>query len=203
MSLKTTILMVRHGDVPGIKPARFRGRRDLDLSPEGEAQAQAAAGRVARDFHIDALYASPLKRCQQTAARLAEATGLGVETLEGLIDVDYGDWTWRTHDEVAAEQPDAFNLWHGTPDLMRFPGGDSLADFAAAAMAAMGEAAARHPGGCVALVTHDAVVRALVIEAMGLPLRLYHRLKVAPGSLSALAVGGEAELVKLNDTGHL
>ncbi len=208
MSAETTLILLRHGEVEGIKPARFRGRRDVPLSADGEAQAQAAAQRLARRSvlggGIDAIYASPLVRCQQTASHVSQTTGLTPTTLPGLIDIDYGDWTWREHAEIAREAPDAWRVWKQAPELARFPGGESLQDLAARATGALRQVLEAHTGGTLVLVTHDAVVRVLVIETMGLGLNLYHRLKVAPASLSELCLPENAfELVRLDDTGHL
>jgi phosphoserine phosphatase len=202
--MSTRVLLIRHGDVEGIKPARFRGRRDVPLSTLGERHVEAAARRIAREWRIEALYASPLQRCLATAAQISSTTGVEVHPLEGLLDIDYGDWTWRTHEEAAREQPDAWKIWRETPDEMRFPGGESLAEMTERATAAMRTATEATPNGCIALVTHDAVVRALVIEQMGLSLRLYHRLTVAPASISELDLARSGpELVRLSDTGHV
>jgi broad specificity phosphatase PhoE len=35
--------------------------------------------------------------------------------MEGLIDLDYGTWQMRTHDEIRVTDPDAFKLWHSAP----------------------------------------------------------------------------------------
>ena len=202
--MSTRVLLIRHGDVEGLAPARFRGRRDVPLSALGEHHVEAASRRVARDWRIEALYASPLQRCLATAARIAAATGVEARPLEGLVDIDYGDWTWRTHEEVAREQPEAWKVWHETPDEMRFPGGESLADMAERATDALRTVSEAAPNGCIALVTHDAVVRALVIQSMGLSLRLYHRLTVAPASISELdLVHAGPGVVRLSDTGHI
>ena len=200
----TTVLLIRHGDVEGIKPARFRGRRDVPLSALGERHVVAAAQRIARDWRVEALYASPLQRCLATAAQISNTTGVEVRPLEGLLDIDYGDWTWRTHEDVAREDPQAWKIWRETPDEMRFPGGESLADMAERATGALRTVSERAPNTCIALVTHDAVVRALVVQAMGLSLRLYHRLTVAPASVSELALERAGpDLVRLSDTGHI
>ncbi|HEY3811897.1 MAG TPA: histidine phosphatase family protein [Caulobacteraceae bacterium] len=202
--MSTRVLLIRHGDVEGLKPARFRGRRDIPLSALGERHVAACAARIARDWRITALYASPLQRCLKTAAFISQATQVEVQPLEGLLDLDYGDWTWRTHDEIEREQPDAWRLWHETPDEMRFPGGESLADMAERATGALRTVADAAPDGCIAFVTHDAVVRALVIQSLGISLRLYHRLTVAPASISELDLArGGPGLVRLSDTGHI
>ena len=51
--------------------------------------------------------------------------------MDGLMDLGYGAWQMRTQDEVKAEAPDAFRLWHSAPYLVRFPGGESLQDLVA------------------------------------------------------------------------
>ena len=43
----TRILLMRHGHVEGIQPARFCGRADLRLTPRGFAEADAVAQRIA------------------------------------------------------------------------------------------------------------------------------------------------------------
>jgi probable phosphoglycerate mutase len=198
----TTVLLIRHGEVEGIVPARFRGRRDVPLSGKGERQAKDVARRVGRNWRVDALWASPLQRCQAVAAKVARATGAAPRTVEDLIDIDYGDWTWRTHEDVARTEPAAWRLWRETPELMTFPNGEGLAGLLARAAAVLEQAA--KTGGCVAMVTHDAMVRALAIQAMALSPRLYHRLEIEPCSVSELELSAEgAVLVRLDDTGHL
>lgn len=79
--------LLRHGEVhnpDGILYGRLPGYRLSDL---GERQAQAAAEWLAqRD--IGYLVCSPLQRAQQTAAPLAAATGLHVDTDDRLIEAD-------------------------------------------------------------------------------------------------------------------
>jgi len=73
---------------------------------------------------VDAVYSSPLERCQETAAVVADAKGLKVQTLEDLGEVRYGDWTGRSLKELAREP-----LWkvvQATPSAARFPEGESL-----------------------------------------------------------------------------
>src|SRR5436190_10245607 len=127
----TRLLLTRHGHVEGIKPARFRGRAELALTPTGLAQAEAVAKRIARQWKPVAIYTSGLQRCVVTGARIGAAAGAPASVIDGLMDLDYGSWQMRTHGEVEAEAPDAFWLWHTAPHLVRFPGGESLQDLVA------------------------------------------------------------------------
>src|SRR5262245_162076 len=78
------IFLVRHAE-PDWTPD---GRSVLDpgLTPFGVAQAAAVAKRLTGE-RLEAIYASPYRRSQQTAASLAEATGLCVETVPGLAEI--------------------------------------------------------------------------------------------------------------------
>lgn len=53
----------------------------------------------------------------------------------------------RTQDEIAAEQPELFRLWHGAPHLRRFPRGESLQDLVARTSDALRTVLARMPAG--------------------------------------------------------
>ena len=88
----TTIILVRHGHIEGISPARFRGRADLVLTAEGRRQAHATARRIQASWTPAALYSSPLSRCRATAEAIARTVGLSPDPLEDLIDIDYGEW---------------------------------------------------------------------------------------------------------------
>jgi probable phosphoglycerate mutase len=63
----TLVLLVRHGQTPTTGttlPGRARG---LHLADSGIAQAEAAAGRIAKLSKVSAIYASPLERTRETA----------------------------------------------------------------------------------------------------------------------------------------
>ena len=69
----TLFLLVRHGLTPTtgkILPGRAPG---LHLAESGQAQAKAAAVRIAALDRVDAVYASPLERARETAAPIADA----------------------------------------------------------------------------------------------------------------------------------
>ncbi len=72
----TRILLTRHGNVEGIKPARFRGRAELELTERGLGQADALGRRIAANWKPVAVFTSPLQRCVLTGARIAAACGI-------------------------------------------------------------------------------------------------------------------------------
>ncbi len=71
----------------------------MNLSAHGRAQAGALA-RFLRRTALDAIYASPMKRVQQTLAPLVKNGAPKPVILPGLREVDFGDWTGFNWDEV-------------------------------------------------------------------------------------------------------
>ena len=198
------LLLTRHGHVDGIKPARFRGRAELELTATGLAQAEALAQRLARQWKPVAIYTSGLQRCVVTGATIAAATGAPAAVMDSLMDLDYGAWQMRTHDEVRAEAPDAFKLWHTAPHLMRFPGGESLQDLVARTSDALRSVIARHPADSVVMVGHDSVNRALLLQLLDQPLAAYWKLAQDPCCLNEILIEGDkVQVLRINDTSHL
>jgi probable phosphomutase (TIGR03848 family) len=192
------LLLLRHA-VTEHTGARLSGwTPGLHLSEEGQRQAKELAGRL-EPVPVDALYASPLERCQETAAAVAEAKGLDVETLEDIGEVRYGDWTGRALKELGREP-----LWkvvQSSPSAARFPEGESLFEMQARAVLAIERLREAHPRQTVAVCSHADVIKALTCHYLGMHLDLFQRVVVSPASVTAFAFGAGPYLVRLNDTG--
>jgi probable phosphoglycerate mutase len=200
----TKILLVRHGHVEGIRPERFRGRADLALTAEGRTDAERTARRIASAWRPLAVYTSPLSRCVATGAAIASACGIPSCTLDGLMDIDYGAWQFKTFEEARAADPNLFAAWFATPHLIRFPGGESLQDLVARTSDALRHALAHHDGATIVLVGHDSVNRALLLQLLDQPLSAYWRLAQSPGCINEIDIaGGRVEILRINETRHL
>jgi broad specificity phosphatase PhoE len=210
----TRLILIRHGQTawnasPNMASAthageeRFRGRTDLPLDDNGQAQAIALADRLERE-PMEALYASPLLRTQQTLAPLSGKKGLPVQPKEGLLDISYGRFQGLTYSEAAAAHPEPYSLWRTTPSQVRFPGGERLADVQARIVALLQELPCRHPQGTVALASHQIVNKVAACTLLGLDLDQIWRIQQDPGSMNVFQqVDGVWHTLGLNDTCHL
>lgn len=105
------LLLVRHGQSTWNAIGRWQGQADPPLSEEGEAQAEAASAALA-DMGLGAVLSSNLQRARQTAEIIAPRLGLGpVELVTGLREVDVGDWSGLTREEIVARWPEAGAAW--------------------------------------------------------------------------------------------
>jgi probable phosphomutase (TIGR03848 family) len=195
------LLLVRHAltDATG---KRLSGTTPgIHLSEEGRRQARALAERMA-GLSLQAIYASPLERCVETAEAVAAPHGLPVIRLPAVQEVGYGAWTGRSLAQLTRTK-----LWRvvqTTPSAVRFPDGEAMGDVQLRAVSALRSLAERHPGGRVAVVTHADVIRMAIADLAGVHLDLFQRLVVSPASVSAVAMdGGPPRILRVNDTGDL
>jgi probable phosphoglycerate mutase len=182
----TRILLVRHGHVEGIDPERFRGRADVPLTAVGRQQARSAAVFIAARWKPVLVYTSPLQRCVETGQQIASVCEVPSRVMDGLTDVHYGLWQWKTRAEVQAQWPEALERWFVAPHLVRFPEGESLQDLTARLADALRMLLEQHPGDTVVLVGHYSGIRALLVQALALPLSAYWRVTHDPGCVSEL-----------------
>jgi len=200
----TRIILVRHGHVDWLAPERFRGRADLALSDLGRRQAQAAAHYIAATWQPEAIYTSPLGRCRDTAAAIAAPFQLQPHPIDGLLDIDYGEWQGLTREEAGARWPNETQTWFRAPHLARIPGGETLAGLLSRATAGLLDILRRHPEGTVVLVSHDSVNRVLLLFALELPLSRYWHLRQEPCAVNEIFfANGSFVIGSINETQHL
>lgn len=200
----TKIILTRHGHVDGISPLRFRGQTELSLTPRGRAQVIATAARIAARWQPHAVYTSPLGRCVATGEAIAKACGVWCESIEDLIDFNYGAWQWLTVDEVGVAWPDLLAGWYATPHLVRFPEGDALQDLVARTANAIRFILERHPDDVVVMVGHETANRAILLQLLDQPLSAYWRLAQEPCAINEIEItDGRVRVDCVNDVSHL
>ncbi|MBI3878506.1 MAG: histidine phosphatase family protein [Verrucomicrobia bacterium] len=169
--LPTRLFLLRHGEVEERYHRIFGGSRiDMNLSAHGHAQATKLAAWVKQHAQLDAAYVSPMIRAQQTFAPLGETTGLGLTTLDGLHEVDFGDWTGLSWEGVHAKFGISAFDWLKEMERNGFPGGESTAHLRARIEPCLQQILREQPGKSVALVCHGGIVRMLVALLLDLPL---------------------------------
>ena len=199
-----TILLVRHGQNDWVKQKRLAGWIDgVHLDETGHKQAQGVAARLAH-LPISAVYSSPLTRCRETAAYIAEALQLEVEELPPIGEVRYGEWEGAEIEKLAKEKS-----WYAVqhyPSRFRFPGGEALREVQARAVQALEEVALRHDNrAMVVAVSHADLIKLVLAHYLGIHIDLFQRIIISPASVSVLALmdNGVVRVVRMNDDGPL
>lgn len=192
------LLLLRHATTDHTGKRLSGWTPGIHLGSKGTEEARALAERLA-PVELHAVYSSPLERCQETAAAVAEPRGLKVGLVEDLGEVRYGDWTGKELGELAKT-----DLWRTVqlhPSGARFPGGESLHEMQTRAVAACERLRAEHPDQTVAVCSHADVIKAVVAHYLGMHLDLFQRLVVTTASVTALGFGPVPYLLRLGDSG--
>ena len=187
----TRFLLIRHAAIDGLGE-RIAGRMPVALNTFGREQAGRLARRLAGDS-IDAVYSSPQLRTTETAAMLAMALRLKIQVAVELDEVDFGDWTGKTYDELhAVPLWRAFNMLRSST---RIPRGEMLLETQARIVALMDRLCGAHPGRTVALVTHGDPIRLALAHQLGMPVDFLLRFEIGPASVSAVELHAETPRV--------
>lgn len=202
-----TFVLLRHGETPLTPEKRFSGSggTDPELSATGRDQAARAAVHFAALGTVQEIVSSPLRRCRETAAAVAERLGLDVRIEDGLRESDFGAWEGLTFGEVRERYEDDLTAWLADPETAPTGGGESFAEVADRVAAARDRLTARYAGRTVLLVTHVTPIKTLVRLALEAPARSMFRMELSAASISTVAYYGDgnASVRLLNDTSHL
>ncbi len=193
----TTVLCIRHAltDAVGVRlTSRAPG---VPLSDVGQRQAQQLRERL-RGVPLAAVYSSPLERAVATAEPLARDRMQPVHIVEGLTEVDFGEWTGLTFAELEPKPEwQHFNRDRSTAVV---PGGETPAGVQRRIIATLSTLSSAHPGETIAAVSHGDVIRNAVLYAAATPLSLWHRFDISPASITALVfTDGEPRLLTVNE----
>lgn len=203
----TTFVLLRHGETALTPEKRFSGSggTDPELSAAGLRQAHAAAELMAERRTLQGIVTSPMRRCRETAAAVAERTGLEAHVEEGLREADFGAWEGLTFAEVRERHPEDLEKWLASTEARPTGGGESFATVAERVAVAREELLERWAGKTVLLVTHVTPVKTFVRLALGAPPESLFRMELSAACLSVIAYysDGNASVRLLNDTGHL
>lgn len=140
------------------------------------------------------IVASPRQRAQQTAAYVAEACGISVQTEPALDECDFGSWTGMSFE--ALENADQWKLFNQFRSAARAPGGESLSDVQYRSVQGLLKLHSEQTAQPIAIVTHADVIRSILAFFCGTPLDLLLRFAIDPASISIVDIADHGPLVR-------
>jgi broad specificity phosphatase PhoE len=174
LSRSTRVILLCHGSTAATRAARFPADEPL---LEGEA---GKAGELASS--ILATGASILSSPAHCARQTAEIFGQDFEVDRRLADLNVGDWSGRALSDIAASAPGSIKKWTTECGFVP-PGGESIVALLQRTADWMADNLGR--GGQILAVTHRAVCRAAVVNALGAPPDAFWKIDIdAPGLVS-------------------
>lgn len=174
----TDVYIIRHADaLPGAETVIPGGTYDdQPLSHLGQQQAQ-ALGAYWASTTFAALYATPLRRTQETAQPLAQAQNADIRIEPDLREVELAGFLSEFADGTSAEEHAAV-LRRRNAEIIRLvtaagqwsaiPGAEPGDAFRARVVSAVDRLAAAHAGQRIALFTHGGVINVFLAAVLGI-----------------------------------
>jgi len=202
----STLLLVRHGETPWNNTARVQGWAPVALSERGQDQADRLAARLAREYSVDRLISSDLRRTVETARPIGRAVDCELTTDCRWRERNFGCLQGLSYGELFLGHPEftlsevGYQAAEATPE-----GGESLIDQRTRVLAAFealrGELAADET---VVVVTHGGPLYIITGRIHGFDIEATI-LEQSQGNcgLNEIHDDGELTIRRENDCSHL
>ena len=165
----TRLFLIRHAEVEARYQGVFGGAIDMDLSPRGRQQALALAGYL-RLISFDAVYASPMKRVQQTLAPVA-ANGIPSPIVRPEFrEMDFGIWTGLAWEETQTRFGISAWSWLDQIEAGAIPKAENGATVRARVEPPLHSLLRSHSGQSIAIFCHGGIIRVILSILLQLPL---------------------------------
>ena len=196
----TRLLLIRHAEVEERYQHVFGGRIDMEISPRGHQQAAALAQYLKRE-RIDALFASPMKRVQQTLSPYASNGAPKAVVLPDLREVDFGDWTGHGWEAVQTKFGASAYCWIEQLDCGGIANAENIVAYRERIGGALATIRQSPPGATVAVFCHGGVIRMMLALLLDVPFPKTNGFAVDYASVSEVALKpGRNEIQLLNFT---
>ena len=180
---ETFLWLIRHAEVEPRYHSIFGGRIDMDLSDRGRDQAAALADYL-RGKPLSALYASPMRRVQQTLAPILARQELKTTVLSELREVDFGDWTGLSWEEVRSKFGVSAFEWLTQLECNGIANAECAKDLRARLEPCLRQVLNRHHGEQVAILCHGGVIRMLLSILLNWPFPTFAPVEIDYASIT-------------------
>ena len=187
----TQLYLIRHGEVEETYHKVFGGSRiDMGLSPHGLHQAEALDTWLA-DTKLDAVYASPMKRVQQTMAPLLARRSVTPTIMNDLREIDFGDWTGHTWDGIQKHFGISAFDWLEVLESTGVPNGESARHLVERVRPCLLAVLQANPHRTAAIVCHGGIIRVILSLLLELPLMKMAHFNIEYASVTVVEINPE------------
>jgi len=194
--LKTTLYLIRHGEVKNPKKVEYLRLPGFELSQKGRAQVLSLSKKI-KDKKISLIYASPLLRAKETAEIISENIAknkVPIRYSNKLLEADYKKWQGLKMSEVDKKEIEKL---HKNPVRYSATLGESLSCIQKRVVEDIFEIAKKNRGKNIAVVFHaDPIIAArLFFEKKSFD--DYKRMEVRYASVTSIILDDTLECEKV------
>ncbi len=187
------LILVRHGEILSNINKVYAGRSSENLSDKGIQQAQDVAKKLS-GFNVGAIFTSPIQRTVQTAEIIRSNLNADLITIAAFRELEMGPWEGMSESDVALKFPEEWSLWNSRPAELTMPGRESLQELQERVLTGVRNIYRTEAGSEVAVVTHVAVIRVLLLWKAKKSLNYYKTIHVPNAEIIELKIDTRPEI---------
>lgn len=202
MNSSTRLIIIRHGKTKYNEKHLLDGQIDTQLTSEGLEQID-KLNKYLLSFEIDEIYSSPLSRAMKTVEKLAKEKEMKVSIIEGFKEIDCGECSGLTKEEIISKFPNLPVEWKKNTDPP-FPKGENLEDVENRAIPILLNILKKNIGKTVLISGHGSLNLALIGYFLKIPHGLRFKIKQSNCCVNELEImEDDFRLIQLNSRPYL
>ena len=162
----TEIYLIRHAEAEGNIYRRNHGQYDSLLTPMGVQQVGVLEKRFA-SVPVDACFSSDLTRACMTAQAICRPKNLPLHRCREFREVCFGEWEDKPFGYIDHFDKEAMDRFRLNPRDLRVKGGERFEEYTGRFIGKMTQIARDYDGKTVAIFSHGAVLRGVLMELFG------------------------------------
>lgn len=176
--------LIRHGHNDHLAQNLLAGRLPaVHLNDQGCAEADRLAA-ILSTVGIQRIFSSPLERALQTAQPTSRRLNLKLEIAPEILEINFGDWTGRSLAELDSDP--AWKNFNSYRSGTRIPNGETMLEAQSRMVSFLEKLQREFPRQNIALFSHGDPIKSVFAFYLGIPLDLFTRIEISPGSYSIL-----------------
>ncbi len=198
------IIFVRHCETDWNKEERCQGVTDLELNPNGLAQAK-KLGIYFKDKKVDYVFCSDLKRAKQTLNEINYDERFKVVYSKKLREMDQGEFEGLSLSYLRQKYANELRIWRENPENFRLPKGETLGEVRDRSLIYIKDTLKDlPPKSIVLIVTHNLVIASILCTVSNKELKFFADFTTESGSISeATFSNNDLTLDILDSVDHL
>jgi probable phosphoglycerate mutase len=176
--------LVRHGHHALLGRTLCGRMRGVELDDLGRDEVARCVETIAPAPAV--IQSSPQRRCMQSACILGAHFKLPVEIVPALDELDYGEWTGRSFEDLAGDP--RWSRWNGRRGASRPPRGESMRALQRRIVAHLEQLRGDRNADIVVAVSHAEPIRAALLHYSCRQLDDFLSIAIEPASVSTLGM---------------
>lgn len=180
------LFLIRHGETDWNIKGKIQGNCDIELNDNGIKQAEELSNKILEDkYKFSKIYSSPQRRAVKTAEILSKVTNMEYISIEGLKEINLGEWEGLSWAEVKEKYPKEYKEWYANRRYTKPPKGESYQDMLQRVLISIYKIINENCDDIV-IVTHSAVIMCIQCYLTNTPFDKMMKFKTDNASITEI-----------------